>query len=94
MSGPVACDPLVPYAAMWDGRASVEIQPNASLFCARGCVVELLKWLGALGLVFGAFYLMSAAGNEDRPQNTFGCAVMIFAAFIVVLIVKVLTSVI
>jgi len=56
--------------------------------------MELLKWLGALALVFGAIYLFSAAGNEDRPQNTFGCAVMIFAAFIVVLIVTVLRSLI
>ena len=37
---------------------------------------------------------MSAAGNEDRQQNTDGCAVMIFAAFIIVLIVKVLGTLI
>lgn len=79
---------------MWDGRAIVEMQPNALLFCARGCVMELLKYLGALALVFGAIYLISAAGNENRQQNTFGCAVMIFAAFIIVLIVKVLASLI
>ncbi len=54
--------------------------------------MEFLKFLGALAVVFGAIYLFSAAGNENRPQNTFGFAVMIFAVFIFILVVKVIAS--
>ncbi|SHG81189.1 hypothetical protein [Bradyrhizobium erythrophlei] len=56
--------------------------------------MELLKFIGALVALFGFLYLVAAAGNDNagRHQNNFGCAVIMFAGFLIVLLLKILGS--
>jgi hypothetical protein len=57
--------------------------------------MELLKYLGGLVLLFGLLYLVAAAGNQGtgRNQSNLGCAAIMFAGFIIVLVLKVLGGV-
>jgi hypothetical protein len=54
--------------------------------------MELLKFIGALVAVFALLYLVAAAGNDNsgRHQNNLGCAVIMFAGFIILVLLKVL----
>jgi Mn2+/Fe2+ NRAMP family transporter len=56
--------------------------------------MELLKFVGGLALVFAALYLVAAAGNDNmgRHKNNFGCAAIMFAGVVIVLLLKVLGS--
>jgi hypothetical protein len=56
--------------------------------------MEFLKFVDAFAFLFGFFYLVAAMGNDGtrRHQNNFGCAVIMFAAFIVYGLYKVLTG--
>jgi hypothetical protein len=87
-------DVLCRWNCRYRCEASKALIGHCASYASMGVRNGILEIHRRLGRGLRILYLVAAAGNQNkgRHQNNFGCAVMMFAGFIIVLILKVVGS--